>query len=124
MPWVGAGDAGRVEIVYYATTTPVDPNIATNAVEWNTMFVQSFNANAREPVFTISPVSHHVMHTGPICNQGILCGAGTRTLADFFQVSIGPDGLANIAYADNGPFPLPSRIREIQVERGHAIVVQ
>jgi hypothetical protein len=108
MPWVGAGDAGRVEIVYYATTSPVDPNIADNTVEWNTMFAQSFNAADREPVFTISPVSHHVMHTGPICNQGILCGTGTRTLADFFQVAIGPDGLANIAYADNGPFPLPS----------------
>jgi hypothetical protein len=108
MPWIAAGDAGRVEVVYYATATPIDPNIADNSVQWNTMFAQSFNAADREPVFTISPVSHHVMHLGPICNQGILCGSGTRTLADFFQVSIGPDGLANIAYADNGPFPLPA----------------
>jgi len=33
---------------------------------------------------------------------GILCGTGTRQLLDFFQVAIGPDGLANIAYADDG----------------------
>ena len=42
------------------------------------------------------------MHEGPICNVGILCGSGTRQLLDFFQVAIGPDGLANIAYADTG----------------------
>ena len=108
MPWIAAGDNGKVEIVYYSTTTPVDPNIAPNTVEWNAMFAQSLNAASREPAFTISPVSHHVNHQGPICNQGILCGSGTRTLADFFQVAIGPDGLANISYADNGPVPLPA----------------
>jgi hypothetical protein len=27
---------------------------------------------------------------------------GDRSLADFFQVAIGPDGLANISFADNG----------------------
>ena len=107
MPWIAAGDNGRVDIVYYATTTAVDPNIAPNTVEWNVMFAQSLNANAREPAFTISSASHHVNHKGTICNQGILCGTGTRTLADFFQVAIGPDGLANISYADNGPVPLP-----------------
>ena len=108
MPWIAAGDNGRVDIVYYTTSTAVDPNIAPNTVQWNVMFAQSLNANAREPAFTISSASHHVNHTGPICNQGILCGTGTRTLADFFQVAIGPDGLANISYADNGPVPLPA----------------
>jgi hypothetical protein len=107
MPWVAAGSPGRVDIAFYATTTAVDPNIAPNTVEWNTMFAQSLNGDAREPVFTVSQVSHHVMHKGPICNMGLLCPSGTRTLADFFQVAIGPDGLANIAYADNGPVPLP-----------------
>src|SRR5581483_7396558 len=108
MPWIAAGDNGRVEIVYYSTTTPVDPNVAPSTVEWNVMFAQSLNANAREPAFTISQASHHVNHKGTICNQGLLCGSGTRTLADFFQVAIGPDGLANISYADNGPVPLPA----------------
>jgi hypothetical protein len=108
MPWIAAGDTGRVDIVYYATTTAVDPNIAPNTVQWNVMFAQSLNANSREPAFTVSQASHHVNHTGTICNQGLLCPSGTRTLADFFQVAIGPDGLANISYADNGPVPLPS----------------
>ena len=120
MPWIAAGNSGRVDIVYYATTTAVDPNIAPSTVAWNTFFAQSLNADSREPAFTISPVSHHVMHQGPICNQGILCGSGTRTLADFFQVAIGPDGLANIAYADNGPFPLPAGNPDTSASGTHA----
>jgi hypothetical protein len=107
MPWIAGGDTGRVNIVYYATTTAVDPNVAPNTVEWNVMFAQSLNANSREPAFTTSQASHHVNHKGTICNLGLLCASGTRTLADFFQVAIGPDGLANISYADNGPVPLP-----------------
>ncbi len=102
MPWIAAGDTGRVDIVYYATATPVDPNIAPNSVEWNTFFTQSLNANSREPAFTRSQISDHINHKGPICNMGLLCPSGTRTLADFFQVAIGPDGLANVSFADNG----------------------
>src|SRR5437588_6620659 len=110
MPWIAAGDNGRVNIVYYGTNatnpdgTPIDPNIAPSTTHWNTFMAQSLNANAREPAFTISQVSDHVMHNGSICNLGLLCilNNGDRSLADFFQVAIGPDGLANIAFADNG----------------------
>jgi hypothetical protein len=110
MPWIAAGDNGRVDIVYYGTNatnpdgTPVDPNVAPGSTQWRTFFAQSLNANAREPVFTISQASDHVMHNGSICNLGLLCllNNGDRSLADFFQVAIGPDGLANISFADNG----------------------
>jgi hypothetical protein len=110
MPWIAAGDNGRVDIVYYGTNatnpdgTSVDPNIAPASTHWNTFMAQSLNANAREPAFTISQVSDHVMHNGSICNLGLLCilNGGDRSLADFFQVAIGPDGLANISFADNG----------------------
>ena len=101
MPWITAGDNGRVEIVYYGSPDTEDPTTSTHD-RWNVMFAQSLNAADREPVFTISQASDHIMHLGPICNVGILCGSGTRQLLDFFQVAIGPDGLANIAYADTG----------------------
>lgn len=110
MPWIDAGDDGRVAIVYYATTTPGDPNFAVATTPWNAMFAQSLNANSREPVFTISQVSDHVMHNGGICNLGLLCTVnnGDRSLADFFQVAIAPDGFAYIAFADNGGIPRPA----------------
>ncbi|HST30816.1 MAG TPA: sialidase family protein [Chthoniobacterales bacterium] len=101
MPWITAGDNGRVEIVFYGTNGTEDPTTSTTD-QWNVFFAQSLNAGSREPVFTVSQASDHVMHTGPICNVGILCGSNTRQLLDFFQVAIGPDGLANIMYADTG----------------------
>jgi hypothetical protein len=115
MPNVTAGDAGRVEIVWYQTPNVGPPLIAAAgelqggpdgvpaSSQWNVMFAQSLNADAREPVFTISQASDHAAHNGGICVNGTLCLlGGDRSLADFFQVAIGPDGLANIAFADNG----------------------
>jgi hypothetical protein len=106
MPWIAAGDNGRVDIVYYGTSGTEDPTTSlTN--EWNVFFAQSLNATDREPVFAVSQASDHITHKGPICNIGILCPPNplnqtSRRLLDFFQVAIGPDGLANIAYADDG----------------------
>jgi hypothetical protein len=100
MPWMAAGDAGRLEIVFYQTNGTQDPNTSTTD-RWKVMFAQSLNAADREPVFTITQASDHFNHTGAICNLGLLCASGTRNLLDFFQVAIGPDGLANIVYTDD-----------------------
>jgi hypothetical protein len=108
MPWIAGGDNGRVDVVFYQTTDPGDPNTAN--LHWNTMFAQSLNANSREPVFTVSQLSDHIMHFGPICNNGILCGSGTRNLLDFFKVAISSDGLANVVYTDTGNANSPSHI--------------
>ena len=108
MPWITAGDNGRVAIVYYGTTGTEDPT-SSQTNQWNVFFAQSLNAATREPVFTVTKASDHIMHTGPICNVGILCpplpgigGTPSRQLLDFFQVAFGPDGLANIMFADTG----------------------
>jgi len=100
-----AGDGGRVDIVFYQSNDLGDPN--TSNLHWNVIFAQSLNGNAREPVFTVSQASDHVTHFGPICNLGLLCSSGTRVLLDFFEVAIGPDGLANIAYADTATLTRP-----------------
>jgi hypothetical protein len=112
-PWVAAGDAGRINISWYQSNSVAPPLVnATPALTggsnnmppgstWNVMFAQSLNANSREPVFTVTQASDHVIHTGSISNGG-LTGSSDRSLLDFFQVSIGPDGLANIFCADNG----------------------
>ena len=108
MPWIAGGDAGRVDVVYYNTADLGDPN--TQNLHWTVKFAQSLNANAREPVFTLSDASDHITHFGPICNLGLLCSSGTRVLLDFFEVAVGPDGLANIAYADTGNANSPSQV--------------
>ena len=104
LPWVAAGDDGRVDIVYYKTPVVGDPNTlptGTNGAPWNMFFAQSLNAASREPVFTNVQASDHIMHQGQISTGGLI-GTSDRSLLDYFEVSIGPDGLANIAYADNG----------------------
>jgi hypothetical protein len=107
-PWVAAGDDGRVDIVYYKTTTPGDPNrvpaTGPNAPDWHVYMAQSLNASAREPVFTVSQVSDHVIHRGQIGTGGLLgqVTGADRSLADFFEVNVGPDGLAAVIFSDNG----------------------
>jgi len=115
-PWIGGADAGRVDIVYYQTNSvappliadPTNPGALTGGPNnmpgnstWNVMFAQSQNANSREPVFTVSQASDHIIHTGSISNGGLF-GSSDRSLLDFFEVAIGPDGLGNVFCADNG----------------------
>jgi hypothetical protein len=115
-PWIAAADVGRVDIVYYQTNSVAPPLIAnpTNpgaltggpnnmppGSTWNVMFAQSQNADSREPVFTVSQASDHIIHTGSISNGGLF-GSSDRSLLDFFEIAIGPDGLGNIFCADNG----------------------
>jgi hypothetical protein len=65
------------------------------------MFAQSLNANSREPVFTVvQPNPANVIHNGQISTGGLL-GSSDRSLLDFMEVAVGPDGLANIIFADN-----------------------
>src|SRR5205807_2750763 len=77
------------------------PNNMPAGSSWKVMFAQSLNANSREPVFSVSQASDHIIHTGSISNGGTF-GSADRSLLDFFEVAIGPDGLANIFNADNG----------------------
>ncbi|MGI9089164.1 MAG: dockerin type I domain-containing protein [Chthoniobacterales bacterium] len=101
LPWVAAGDNGRVDIVWYQSSNVADPNTMPAGSPWNVMFAQSLNGNAREPIFTVVQAGDHVMHKGSISTGGLI-GSSDRSLLDYFEVNIGPDGLANIIYADNG----------------------
>jgi hypothetical protein len=119
-PWIAAGDAGRVDIVWYQSSNvgpplvadPTNPGSLTGGSNnmpsgstWNVMFAQSLNANSREPSFAISQASDHVIHTGSISTGGLTGIFNDRSLGDFFEVAIGPDGLANIAFTDTSVSP-------------------
>lgn len=114
-PWIAAGDAGKVDIVWYQSDNPTPPLLSDpttpgeltggpNAMPagsvWNVMFAQSLNANSREPSFTVVQAGDNPNHRGNISIGG-LTGSSDRSLLDYFEVAVGPDGLANILYADN-----------------------
>lgn len=63
-------------------------------------FAQSLNANSREPSFTTVQAAT-VLHRGQISTGGLI-GTSDRSLLYYFELNIGPDGMANIIYADNG----------------------
>ena len=110
-PWIAAGGAGRVDIVWYGTPTigscpnqPCGAGFITGT--WNVYMAQTLNAvvsgqpNA-SPTFSTAKVSEYPVHYGSICEFGLACTTGgDRGLLDFIQVQADPSGAADIVYAD------------------------
>jgi hypothetical protein len=111
-PWLAAGSAGRVDLVWLGTPTlggcpgsPCGAGFITGT--WNVYMAQTLNAVTSSgaanpnPSFTTAKVSEYPVHTGQICEFGIACTTGgDRGLADFIQVQADPSGAADIVYAD------------------------
>jgi hypothetical protein len=105
-PWIAAGDAGRVDIVWYGTSTlgscPAQP-CGSSAIQahWLVMMAQSLNALSAAPTFTTTQVSEVSNHYGAICTMGIGCSTGgDRGVLDFLGVNTGLHGEANVVWAD------------------------
>jgi len=106
LAWTAAGDDGRVGIAWYGTpgapTYPsAGPDSCPATCSWSLWYTQSLNAHSASPTFT-APVeaSEHFVHRGSIQT---LIGrqTGDRTLGDFIQLRIGPQGEAEISYSDS-----------------------
>jgi hypothetical protein len=102
--WPVAGDDGRVDIAWYGT-----PGVAPNpsngpdscACDWSLWMVQTLNGHAATPTFS-APIlaSEHFIHRGSMYT--FIGGQnGDRTLGDFMQLRMGPNGEAEIGYADS-----------------------
>jgi hypothetical protein len=105
-PWIAAGSAGRVDIVWFGTPTlgscPSSPCGAgfINGT-WNVYMAQSLNATATTPTFTTTKVTEYPNHYGSICEFGLACTTGgDRGLLDFLQVQADPSGAADVVWAD------------------------
>jgi len=97
-PWISAGGPGGVAVAWFGATTG-DPSAKGNL--WHVYTAESRNATAAAPTYNLFQVSNHVVHKGVLCESGLNCADG-RQLGDFFQVAIGPDGIANLVWADDG----------------------
>jgi len=110
-PWIAAGDSGRVDIVWYGTTTlgscPNQPCGSGGITgQWQVMMAQSLNTVVNgvpnpTPTFATVLVSEIPNHYGAICTFGIGCTTGgDRGLLDFLSVNVGLQGEANVVWAD------------------------
>jgi hypothetical protein len=99
-PWAVAGDAGKLDVVYYGTSyydgsNPPDRYPASAA--WYAYFAQNLNATRPVSRFTQARATP-VVHYGGVCEAGAGC-TGNRDLFDDFGVAASPvTGLASIAY--------------------------
>lgn len=98
-PWMAAGSAGRVVIAWYEGTLGTPSDRTPNA--WHVAVAISLDADQAKPTFQETYVSENVNHVGGICLEGLLCNlsGGDRSLLDFFEVRILPDGSPVLAFA-------------------------
>jgi hypothetical protein len=101
MPWVVAGDPGRVDVVWYHSPLAGNLNLPEN--EWHVVMAQSLNALHKKPGFTVARVSNNVIHRGEICLQGLQCDVDgrDRSFLEFPSIDIDSRGRAFITYNDN-----------------------
>src|SRR5437588_585812 len=104
MPWIVAGDPGRIDLVYYKANSGLNSNVGFdtngNPMVWNAYFGQSMNALNGGKDFKSVQISDHPNHLGGICTAGLAC-SGDRDLLDFFTVDIDHLGAANVVWADD-----------------------
>ena len=102
-PWSTAGDAGKLDVVYYQTLYYDGVNTPDNypmSAAWTVGFAQNLNALTPGSAWsrqTASPTNHF----GGVCESGVTC-TGNRDLFDDFGVAASPTtGLASIIYSDD-----------------------
>ena len=103
MPWIVAGDKGRVGVAWYGSKTreaKYGPDPADHS-EWSLYYASSINALAKRPSYATTMVSEpgHYIKYGDISTGGF-GGTQDRSLGDFFQVQSGANGQAVIVYVD------------------------
>ena len=106
-PWSTAGDAGKLDVVYYQTPYydgVNTPDTYPDSAAWTVGFAQNLTATTPGSAWarqTASPIIHY----GGVCESGIAC-TGNRDLYDDFGVAASPTtGLASIIYSDDQFLP-------------------
>src|SRR5438067_406329 len=102
-PWSTAGDAGKVDVVYYQTPYYDGTNTPDSyplSAAWTVGFAQNLRALSPGSSWSRETVSPTI-HFGGVCESGVAC-TGNRDLYDDFGVAASPTtGLASIIYSDD-----------------------
>jgi hypothetical protein len=99
-PWIAAGDAGRVSVVWYQTDKVVDVDCEDASITIGEAHI--LNALAPTPKINSTLVGGRPIHTGSVCQGGTLCVAENkdRRLGDFFTNAVDHRGCVLIASGD------------------------
>jgi len=104
LPWIRGGAAGKVAVMWYATSVEGDPDtpaFETAKVPWVLVYAQVENALSATPNVYLDIASKQgggVIHKGQICLRGLGCPSGTRELAEYSSLTVDNDGFPNMIY--------------------------
>ena len=115
-PWIAAGDAGKVSVVWYQTETQDGmPDLDCQAGHIHVMEVSLTNATSKKPSGTTVDAAGRYVHDGWVCQGGTTCVATgqDRRLGDYFTNTLDARGCVLIASGDTrltdpttgGPYP-------------------
>jgi len=115
-PWIAAGDAGKVSVVWYQTE-PQDgmPDLDCQTGHIHVMEATIFGASSAKPQTWTTDAAGRVVHVGWVCQGGTTCVATgqDRRLGDYFTNALDAQGCVLIATGDTmladpttgGPLP-------------------
>lgn len=101
-PWVVAGDAGRIAVVWYHDDDPAGPADATG--DWYVDGAIVLGADTEAPTVSHARIAGPIFQ-GKMCQRGTMCQAdpdaetGDRRLGDFFEAAIDADGTLHVVYS-------------------------
>jgi hypothetical protein len=101
--WVAGGGKDVAVVSWYHTNAP---NKDAGGIDWTVPVAQVRGLASGRPSVVYGFASDHSVHHGPICTLGTFCGilpgsSDDRSLLDFFQVEVGPDGIPAVTWSDN-----------------------
>jgi len=121
-PWMAAGAAGNVSVVWYQSDQVTDPDcdsaasvLGSHSTNWTVQVANIFHATttATYPAAAVNAVPNFdglhpngIIHTGSICQSGTTCALNTtsgqqdRRLGDYFTNALDQNGCVLIATAD------------------------
>jgi hypothetical protein len=115
-PWIVAGSDGRVAVAYYHTSETSEKGTCASGsgtctlygagsftkAEWSVQLAESLDAHGGSPGYTAADVTEAPVKYGQICTNGLGCTTGgDRSLGDFLQVTIDPQGAALVSYVND-----------------------
>ncbi|MDQ3407784.1 MAG: hypothetical protein M3472_06465 [Chloroflexota bacterium] len=110
LPWIDAGDDGRVAISFYGSVIDGNPQLGSFRGPWdvyvNTVTnAHSLPADPNDKAVSQTKVTTHPIHWNSICLSGLGCSLtnppGDRTLLDLFQVKHDPEGRIRVTYNES-----------------------
>jgi hypothetical protein len=101
-PWIAAGGPGRVAVAWYEAEQPWPSGRLPNL--WHVVVAMSTTGDRSEATFKSARVTREPMHVGGLCADGGACttSGGDRSMLDFFELRLLPDGSPVLAFAGDG----------------------